>query len=113
MTPADLRPAGAAVRPASTHSAAWHVAPDHPAFAGHFSGHPWLPGVALLTQVLETALAHAAIIEALRRRVDHAFLPRRLIDVAALPREATGKLPAAVLNAWAAKHLPALRQGAR
>ena len=61
MTPADTRPAGAAVRPTATHSAAWHVAPDHPAFAGHFSGHPLLPGVALLSQVLETALAHAQL----------------------------------------------------
>lgn len=32
------------------------VAPDHPAFAGHFPGQPLLPGVSLLAEVLEAVL---------------------------------------------------------
>jgi len=38
------------------HRVEWQVAPDHPAFAGHFPGQPLLPGVALLAQVLEAIL---------------------------------------------------------
>jgi acyl-coenzyme A synthetase/AMP-(fatty) acid ligase len=34
----------------------------------------------------------------LRERIDAAFLPRRIVRVAALPRETTGKLTAARLN---------------
>ena len=40
---------------------ALQIAPDHPAFAGHFPGQPLLPGVLLLAHVLEAALAEPAL----------------------------------------------------
>jgi len=53
---------------------------------------------------------HARVLAGLRERVDAAFLPRRVVAVAALPREAgTGKLPATTFAAWADRVLAAGR----
>jgi 3-hydroxyacyl-[acyl-carrier-protein] dehydratase len=43
------------------HSVALHIAPEHPAFAGHFPGQPLLPGAALLAEVLEALLEVPAL----------------------------------------------------
>lgn len=48
----------------------------------------------------------ARVVQALRERVDAAFLPRRVVVVASLPREAgTGKLPAQRFADWARAQL--------
>ncbi|MEO8805711.1 MAG: AMP-binding protein [Burkholderiaceae bacterium] len=81
--------------------------------AGIHDGSFWLPpdepghGIVRLTAFvvapdIAPAALHEHIVSALRQRVDAAFLPRRVIKVPALPREPTGKLPAGLLDAWAA-----------
>ncbi len=60
--------------------------------------------VRLMAFVVAPGLSNAQIGAALRHRVDAAFLPRRIVRVAALPREATGKLTAARLAELAARH---------
>ena len=47
------------------HTVALAIAADHPAFAGHFPGRPLLPGVALLSAVLEAVLAEPRLAAAI------------------------------------------------
>jgi acyl-coenzyme A synthetase/AMP-(fatty) acid ligase len=54
--------------------------------------------------VAPTLDAHA-IIAALRQRVEAVFVPRRVVHVAAFPREGTGKLTARSLREFALAHL--------
>jgi acyl-coenzyme A synthetase/AMP-(fatty) acid ligase len=59
-------------------------------------------GVTRLTAyVVAPGLSGGAVMSALRRRIDAAFLPRPLHFVDALPRNATGKLPREALAAFA------------
>ncbi len=74
----------------------------------------WLPPatasaavVRLAAFVVAPGRAAGQIVADLRQRVDAAFLPRPIVFVDALPREATGKLPTGVLDAWAAARLSA------
>ncbi|TWG85968.1 acyl-coenzyme A synthetase/AMP-(fatty) acid ligase [Cupriavidus gilardii J11] len=53
----------------------------------------------LTAVVVAPALSAADIVQALRGRIDAAFLPRRLLFVEALPRNAAGKLPLDALEA--------------
>jgi acyl-coenzyme A synthetase/AMP-(fatty) acid ligase len=66
--------------------------------------------VRLVAFVVAPGLARAHIVERLRDRIDAAFLPRRIVHVDALPREATGKIAMARL-AELASRLP--RDGER
>lgn len=60
-------------------------------------------GITRLTAfVVAPALSRAALMSALRHRIDPAFLPRPLYFVPSLPRNATGKLPRSALVALAA-----------
>jgi acyl-coenzyme A synthetase/AMP-(fatty) acid ligase len=53
----------------------------------------------LAAAVVAPTLEHATLLRALRARIDPAFLPRRVVFVDRLPRNATGKLPSAALAA--------------
>lgn len=43
------------------HQIALHIAPDHPAFPGHFPGMPITPGVVLLDEALLAISQHAGL----------------------------------------------------
>jgi len=57
----------------------------------------------LMAFVVAPGVERATILEALRRRIDPAFLPRPLCFVDVLPRNATGKLPRQALDELARK----------
>jgi acyl-coenzyme A synthetase/AMP-(fatty) acid ligase len=67
----------------------------------------WLPEedgeevVRPIVFVVAPGLSARDIIAALRRQLEPAFVPRRVLHVAALPREATGKMTAAALRTFA------------
>jgi acyl-coenzyme A synthetase/AMP-(fatty) acid ligase len=64
------------------------------------------PGIVrLVAFVVAPDVGRERIVATLRDRVDAAFLPRRVVHVDALPREATGKLTRAKLGELAARHL--------
>ncbi|WP_310461374.1 AMP-binding protein [Sphaerotilus sp.] len=76
--------------------------------AGVQDGAFWLPPdtgdesvVRLVALVVAPELTREALLAALRQRVDAAFLPRQVLRVESLPRDGTGKLPAARLAALA------------
>ncbi|HNG80411.1 MAG TPA: CoA ligase, partial [Burkholderiaceae bacterium] len=61
--------------------------------------------VRLVAFVVAPGLDRAALLAALRERVDPAFLPRRIVAMESLPRDPTGKLPAGRLAQLAAERL--------
>jgi acyl-coenzyme A synthetase/AMP-(fatty) acid ligase len=67
--------------------------------------HPEVSRVA--AAVVAPGLDAPALLEALRQRIDPVFLPRPLLLVPRLPRNATGKLPLEALQALAVQHLKA------
>ncbi|MFM2058301.1 MAG: hypothetical protein RLY71_2686 [Pseudomonadota bacterium] len=82
--------------------------------AGVRDGAFWLPPeqaledvVRLVALVVAPELDRAALLAALRQRVDPAFLPRRIFWVDELPRDPTGKLPAQRLAELAGQLLSA------
>ena len=73
----------------------------------------WLPDevadgvVRPVAFVVAPALTAHEVIAGLRERLEPAFVPRRVVLLPELPREATGKITAATLRALAARHLQA------
>ena len=84
---------------------------------GVLDGVFWLPDavadgvVRPIAFVVAPGLSARAIVMALRTQLEGAFVPRRVVQVAALPREATGKLTVAALRAFALRTLAAADGG--
>jgi acyl-coenzyme A synthetase/AMP-(fatty) acid ligase len=76
--------------------------PDAAAAAAHETGGERV--TRLVALVVAPGLAAADLQRALRERIDAAFMPRPLLFVDSLPRNATGKLPRNVLAALVARH---------
>jgi acyl-coenzyme A synthetase/AMP-(fatty) acid ligase len=57
--------------------------------------------------VVAPGLSAQQVVDGLRGQVEDVFLPRRVVAVEALPREATGKLTVGALRAFALQHLAA------
>lgn len=78
---------------------------------GVVDGAFWLPDdvvdgvVRPVAFVVAPTLDAKAIISALRERIEAVFVPRRVVHVAAFPREGTGKLTARSLREFALAHL--------
>ncbi len=66
---------------------------------------PDAPVERLVAFVVAPQVTREALLAALRERVDAAFLPRRIVWLDALPRDASGKLPTARLAELAARLL--------
>ena len=63
-------------------------------------------GVArLAAMVVAPGMSHASLTELLRQRIEPVFMPRPLLIVERLPRNATGKLPQQALQGLATLHL--------
>lgn len=83
--------------------------------AGVADGAFWLPDsvegevARLIAFVVAPGLGARQISAELRRHVEPAFVPRRIVHVDALPREATGKLTAQALHDFALATLATLR----
>ena len=78
--------------------------PDDSAIADQReSGHE--PVRRLIALVVAPGLSAAGLQRALRERIDAAFMPRPLLLVDSLPRNATGKLPRDLLTEAVARHL--------
>jgi acyl-coenzyme A synthetase/AMP-(fatty) acid ligase len=105
--------AGDVIHVAGKRSSLAHLNHHLNSIEGVLDGAFWLPPdvadgvVRPVAFVVAPALGAAHIVGELRRRLEPAFVPRRVIDVAALPREATGKLSAQALERFARAQLGA------